>query len=75
LEGARLVAEKLRKALEDLSIEELKGEKITASFGVTQIVPGETIESAVLRADKALYRAKKLGKNRVETNPPEEDEV
>jgi diguanylate cyclase (GGDEF)-like protein len=75
LEGARLVAEKLRKALEDLSIEELKGEKITASFGVTQIVPGETIESAVLRADKALYRAKELGKNRVETNPPEEGEV
>jgi len=69
LEGARIVAEKLRKSLEEAKI--LEGEKITASFGVTEILPEEPLEKAVLRADKALYRAKELGKNRVEVNPPE----
>jgi len=69
LEGARIVAEKLRKSLEEAKI--LEGEKITASFGVTEILPKEPLEKAVLRADKALYRAKELGKNRVEVNPPE----
>ena len=39
---------------------------ITFSAGVTELQVGETAEVATDRADKAMYRAKKAGKNRVE---------
>ena len=71
LEGAKKVAEKLRKALEDLVIEPF-GIRVTASFGVTEIEPREDLDTAFARADKALYRAKRRGKNRVEVEPPPE---
>ena len=69
LKGAQKVAEKLRKALEELKIEPF-GIRVTASFGVTEIAPGELLEEALERADRALYRAKSRGKNRVEVEPP-----
>ncbi len=73
LSGAKVVAEKLRAAVEGLNIPELRGKKVTASFGVTLLREGETLENGVFRADVALYKAKKLGKNRVEINPPPEE--
>lgn len=39
--------------------------RFTASCGITQYVDGDTPEALLQRADYALYRAKKLGKNRV----------
>lgn len=39
---------------------------ITFSAGVAEIQPGEDPNLAIKRADKAMYRAKKSGKNRVE---------
>ncbi len=39
-----------------------------ASFGVTCFVEGDTEDSIVDRADKALYKAKENGRNRVETH-------
>jgi len=69
LEAARKVAEKLRKAIESLKIPEIGNQKVTASFGVTVIKPGERLEEAIFRADMALYRAKRKGKNRVEVHP------
>ena len=65
LEGSLKVAEKLRKAIEELNIPELKGRKVTASFGITVIKNSETLNEAVLRADEALYEAKRNGKNQV----------
>ncbi len=38
----------------------------TASFGVAQLGDGEDVEALVSRADVALYRAKKAGRDRVE---------
>jgi diguanylate cyclase len=37
---------------------------VTFSAGVTKWRPGETLESALERADEALYEAKRTGKNR-----------
>ena len=45
-----------------------KGERvaITLSAGLTAFVTGDTAERAFERADRALYRAKDSGRNRVE---------
>lgn len=41
---------------------------ITASFGVTQLLPGDSMATLIRRADALLYRAKQLGRNRVESD-------
>jgi diguanylate cyclase len=41
---------------------------ITFSAGVAQLQPGESHESIFKRADEALYRAKKGGKNQILTS-------
>jgi len=40
--------------------------RVTASFGVATWKPGESPEDFLERADGALYRAKNLGRDRVE---------
>jgi diguanylate cyclase (GGDEF)-like protein len=42
----------------------------TFSAGLTLYVPGESRNSLMERADKALYRAKQLGRNRIEVEVP-----
>jgi len=39
--------------------------KITMSIGATKYIPGDTTESLIERADKALYRSKSEGKNQL----------
>jgi diguanylate cyclase (GGDEF)-like protein/hemerythrin-like metal-binding protein len=39
--------------------------KVTVSFGVTECGPGESFESWFSRADRAMYQAKKNGRNQV----------
>ena len=41
----------------------------TASFGVTQFIKGDNEIKIISRADKALYKAKENGRNKVESNP------
>ncbi len=57
-----------RKQTENLSWIPQKGSvlSITLSFGVVQYETGETPEEMLSRADQALYRAKRKGKNRGE---------
>ena len=38
---------------------------MTVSFGVTEIQPGDTPESMLRRADRALLEAKRMGRNMV----------
>ncbi|MDA4845568.1 GGDEF domain-containing protein [Hoeflea poritis] len=62
--SARLFAEWLRVAFSSTSYPEIDGNtRFTASFGVTQVDSDESIEAAYMRADKALYRAKREGRN------------
>jgi diguanylate cyclase (GGDEF)-like protein len=64
--GGALLAEKLRKAIEDLEIPDLD-RRLSASFGVATL-PGDAVSSEQLlrAADRALYAAKRAGRNRVE---------
>ncbi len=66
-EGGRQLAERLRVAMAELTVE--NGEdgavRVTSSFGVAGF-PEESSAAALLRAgDRALYRAKAIGKNAV----------
>ena len=64
-ENVENLAEKLRYAVENYNFG--ISEKITASFGVTQYISGETSAQMIKRADKAMYKAKENGRNRVVT--------
>lgn len=64
---AMVIAERLRRLIEDefFAVEESLL-KVTISLGVADIKPKESdFEAAIDRADKALYQAKKAGRNRV----------
>ena len=60
---AVLVAEKVRKALEDNK--HFKVGQVTGSFGVAERMKAESLRSWYKRADNALYQAKNTGRNRV----------
>ena len=66
LEESVAFAERLRKGIEAIRFP-LCG-KETASFGVAEARPQETEDEVVMRADMALYKAKRLGKNQVQTD-------
>jgi len=60
------IAERIRKIIENHRIHKKQQEiNFTASFGVTTFKKGEDIQTFLERADKAMYQAKKSGKNRV----------
>jgi diguanylate cyclase (GGDEF)-like protein len=63
--GARHVCETLRRAIAKDPVPWSNGEVgMTASFGVTEITPGEIDHLEILeRADSALYHAKRQGRN------------
>lgn len=57
------LAEKIRRLIEESVFE--GGLHATASFGVAEIQPGQTLSTLFAAADAALYRAKGEGRNRV----------
>lgn len=58
-------AEEMRKTFADLPQQAIGGVRVTASFGVTEIQAGDTPSTMLSRADRALYQAKKRGRNAV----------
>ncbi len=67
-EAAIGVLERLRAVVEETEIQSGNQKlSITASFGIAGVnLDAESIEPAMQSADEALYRAKELGRNRVE---------
>jgi two-component system, cell cycle response regulator len=63
LENALYVAEKLRKGIMNYDFKEVK--HLTCSFGVTKLCRIDTADKFVSRVDRALYKAKESGRNRV----------
>jgi diguanylate cyclase (GGDEF)-like protein len=69
--GAVTAADRIRATLADIVVPIESGSvQVTASFGVTQLVPGQSPADAVSIADRALYRAKESGRNRVVVASP-----
>lgn len=69
LKAAGAIAERIRAGIAATPIPLPNGGEhpITASFGVTQLRPGQdSVEAVLHRADQALYRAKANGRNRIE---------
>jgi len=74
--AGRAVAERLRRAIDESAVPTPAGGiAVSCSIGVAAALGGETSAEALLeRADEALYRAKRAGRNRVESaEGPEPD--
>jgi diguanylate cyclase (GGDEF)-like protein len=66
--AARRAAERVREAVAGATWQGIDGRTlaVTTSVGVTLVGPIESIDDALRRADDALYRAKRDGRNRVQ---------
>ncbi|HLD24092.1 MAG TPA: GGDEF domain-containing protein [Sulfuricurvum sp.] len=62
------IAEQIRQRIDKNSFETIV--HVTCSFGLTSILPNETLDEVFERADRALYRAKSDGKNSVRMEIP-----
>ncbi|HPR64177.1 MAG TPA: GGDEF domain-containing protein [Thermoanaerobaculia bacterium] len=69
LEGAERLSEELRQGIESLACPHpaCPSGILTASFGVSAVIPMEetSVDQLIEAADRALYRAKVEGRNRV----------
>ncbi len=63
---SKKLGERLRKSIEKIKFKNIPELKITVSIGIAPYEPKEDISEAIQKADRAMYKAKMLGKNRVE---------
>jgi diguanylate cyclase (GGDEF)-like protein len=62
---ALTVGERLRLAVQLGNMKYANGNAVTASIGVAAAATGDTVETLLARADRALYEAKRQGRNRI----------
>jgi diguanylate cyclase (GGDEF)-like protein len=68
LDGARVIGERLRRAVHGLRVQLASGAVLpppTISVGVAELKPPQATDDLIAAADAALYRAKRAGRNRV----------
>lgn len=63
IEGAKIVAEKVRYEIEQTKI--LADRLVTVSIGIAEIQKNESVYQWINRCDKLLYKAKREGRNRI----------
>jgi diguanylate cyclase (GGDEF)-like protein len=64
LAQARAVAERMRTGVEALVVVHQGAElRCTASFGLTEMLPADSMDQVIMRADQALYTSKVAGRN------------
>lgn len=68
IDSAYKKAERLRMAIAGCREGALGECRITSSFGITESVCGDSVESILRRADEALYASKENGRNRTTVN-------
>jgi len=66
LKQAKRVAQNIRKTIESYQFDKVG--KVTISMGVTEKLLSDNLDTLMKKADLALYRAKELGRNRVQSN-------
>ncbi|GGB48469.1 GGDEF domain-containing protein [Shewanella inventionis] len=65
-EQAGVIAEKIRSSVENHTLQFLDNKiQVTISIGISQLSQDQTIDELINNADKCLYQAKTLGRNRV----------
>jgi diguanylate cyclase len=62
---ARACAERLRSSVAGMNVLPDLEARVTISIGLAECLPGESADALLNRADRALYRAKREGRNRV----------
>ncbi len=66
LEDVFIIAQKIRTNVENIIID--KNRSLSTSIGISYFIPkmSDSMEKILLQADKALYKAKEKGRNRIE---------
>ena len=65
--GAAVTAERVRRCLSSITLPEIAADlHVTASIGIAEWRPDESLNRVIARADQALYRAKGAGRDAVE---------
>jgi len=65
-EAAAMVGERLRRAVMDLQcLAQGRAIELSISLGCSTLLPAESVDSVLRRADNALYAAKRDGRNRL----------
>lgn len=68
VDDAAVIADRLRERISQQEFSEVG--VVTASFGVVNYTPGDTVEKLLRNVDVALYNAKDSGRNCVQYIPP-----
>jgi len=67
-EQVLLCCERLRDGFSRIELADADVTRLSLSIGMTLLRPGDELDDALQRADQALYRAKRSGRNRCEAN-------
>lgn len=69
IEGARFIAERVRREISKVTLSNNESIRVTASIGVAATNKLKDANDTLYHADKALYQAKEEGRNRVVIRP------